>query len=193
MTGLYNQYKQHMLIHETKKIGHYTMENALPPTSNQPSPAQKITSRPPQRRGLFFITGILIIAIALAVTACAGGLSSHKDVTGQWSTDVTLSLGGSSGPGTLDLQQDGSNVKGTLLFKSGTQLDLKGTINGKNIQLDNDSGFADMMLHYKLTGTVTDDFSSMQGKVTFNGTQDLADASPKTTDGPAGTWSATRG
>jgi hypothetical protein len=192
MTDLYNQCNQYMLIHKMKKRGHYAMQHALPPTSSLPSPAPKSTLRPLHRRGLFLIAAALIIAVALAVTAC-GNLVSHTDVTGQWSTDVTLSLGGLSGPGALDLQQDGSTVKGKLVFKSGTQLDLKGTINGKAIELTNDSGFADMMLDYKLSGTVTDDFSSMQGKVTVNGTQDLGDGShPQTMDGPAGTWLATR-
>jgi len=167
------------------------MENALPPSKNQPSLAPKSRHRPSQKRGLFFIAGAVIIAMALAVTACTGGLTPRTNLTGEWSTSVTLSVGGSSGPGKLILEQDGSKVNGTLLFDSGTLLDLKGTITGKTIQLDNDSGFADMKFHYQMTGTVTDDFTSMQGKVIVNGVQDLADGKPTSMEGPSGTWSAT--
>ncbi|HEU0178955.1 MAG TPA: hypothetical protein VFV58_32215 [Blastocatellia bacterium] len=102
----------------------------------------------------------LVCALVLAVSAMAQG----SDVTGDW--DVTINSPQGARPAKASFKQEGEKLTGAMK-RQGGDLQLDGTVKGKEIKFKYTVKFQDQDLVITLTGIVDGD--AMKGDADFGG------------------------
>jgi hypothetical protein len=144
-------------------------------------------------------TLITITVVGIVVVRNNGNPFGPSSVAGTW-TEIP-DINGQTTRDTLDLQQNGSTVTGSLSGPTGQGLALSGTLSGQQLVLHGDttqntSGITETAT-YQQTGTVSSDFQNMSGDLTVTVTTSvqLDPSQPPTTSTQTynGTWTASRG
>jgi hypothetical protein len=182
----------------------------MPSTPYQPHPTGVAVATNVAAKGLaglssgmrtLLIVGTLITitVVGIVVVRNNGNPFGPSSVAGTW-TEIP-DVNGQTTRDTLDLQQNGSTVTGSLSGPTGQGLALSGTLSGQQLVLHGDttqntSGITETAT-YQQTGTVSSDFQNMSGDLTVTVTTSvqLDPSQPPTTSTQTynGTWTASRG
>jgi len=110
-----------------------------------------------------------LLSLALLVCAPAFSMAAPAKVAGQWKFTVELEMG--TGHPTVTFKQDGEKLTGHYSSMTFGEVDLTGSVKGRDIAFSFTANVADMQIPVNYSGTI-EGKDAMKGKIVITGLGD---------------------